>query len=198
MTASPKVLPAYWTNRFPWGTALAAGLALLVFTSRSLEARMVFERTRILQGEAWRLWTGNWVHFSPSHLLWNLAVLIPAGAWAEQLAPDRTRRFFLFAPFIIGGTLLLVDPSLARYGGLSGLAAGLLVLLALEQISHGSPDRWFWWAVLALLGLKVAVEFSAGRTLLARFSDPALHPAPLAHVAGIFAAMLGRFRRRRI
>jgi len=182
----------------PWATLAAAGLALVIHASSRLGALLVFERTRILQGEAWRLWTGNWVHFSPSHLWWNLAVLLPAGIWAERLAPERTRRFFLFAPFIIGGTLLLVDPALARYGGLSGLAAGLLVLLALEQISHGAPDRWFWWAVLALLGLKVAVELSADRTLLARFSDPALHPAPLAHVAGIFAALLGRFRRRRI
>ena len=41
-------------------------------------------RAGIGSGELWRLWTGHWVHFSSSHLGWNLGVMVLAGAELES------------------------------------------------------------------------------------------------------------------
>lgn len=180
----------------PWATVLVAVLAVVVYASRDLGTRLIFERAAIQHGEWWRLWTGNWVHFSASHLLWNLAVLVPAGIWVERIAPGSTRWLLAVGPVVIGVSLWLAEPGLVRYGGLSGLAAGVLALLALAQLSRKEPDRWFWWAVLALLVLKIAVESFAGQALFAQFSDPGLRTVPLAHVAGVGCALAVHFSRR--
>ena len=182
----------------PWVTLAVAWLALAVFASRGLEGRLVFERAAIRQGEWWRLWTGNWVHFSSSHLLWNLVVLVPAGIWVERLAPARARFLLLLAPAVIGGAILVIEPALQRYGGLSGVAAGVLALLAIEQLARGAADRWFWWAVLVLLAAKIVGEMVAGHALFAQFNDLVLRTVPLAHVAGVVSALAVHFGVRRI
>ncbi|MDB6094210.1 MAG: Rhomboid family protein [Verrucomicrobia bacterium] len=191
--------PARWRSvKMPWATLIVAAAAGAVFTDDPVAEKLVYLRTAIVRGEFWRLWTGNLVHFSASHLAWNLAVLLPAGIWAERIAPSRTRWFFALAPAIIGLALLILDPSLAYYGGLSGLAAGALTLLALTQLARKPTDPWFWWAVLVLLALKIVVESSAGSTIFPRFNSSDVRTVPLAHAAGIVAALLIHFRRRRI
>lgn len=182
----------------PWATLLVAALALGVAAWRGpfAETQLVYERAAVLQGEWWRLWTGHLVHFGASHLFWNLAVLVPAGAWAERLSPARTRGLLLFAPGLIGAALVVLDPTLVRYAGLSGLAAALLAWLAITQLAAGTADRWFWRSVLALLAAKIGLELLAERPAFARFSVPGVHAVPIAHVAGVACAVALYFRTR--
>jgi len=175
-------------------------LAIGVHVWPGAEDAAIFERQRVAAGEAWRLWTGHFAHFGASHLFWNLAVLVPAGGWLERIAPWRARFFFLLAPAVIGAALFLLDPSLQRYAGLSGVAAGVLALLAVTQLAHSREDRWFWRCVLALLAVKVAAEFLAQRPVFARLASPDAHAVPVAHLAGLALAMamnLSRWRHRR-
>lgn len=185
-------------TRWPWATLavtlLASGVALA--EPRVADA-LIFDRLRVMDGEWWRLFTAHWVHFSPSHLLWNLIVIVPAGVWVERLAPARTRLLFLFSPIVIGGMLFLADPSLMRYAGLSGVAAAVIALLAQTQLStEGGTDRWFWRAVLAAVGIKIGVELLLGQPAFARFADASIRPVPLAHLAGVVCAGLLHFARR--
>lgn len=174
-----------------------AAFAGVVFMSDALGRALIFDRASVLHGEVWRLWTGNVVHFGESHLLWNLAVLVPTGIWAETIAPRATRWLLALAPVLIGATLLVLQPTLGRYAGLSGVAAGLLALLAFTQLTRPRDDHWFWWALLGLLALKIVAEAYSDHPLLARFSQPGLHTAPLAHLAGIaVAAVIHRVSRR--
>lgn len=184
--------------KLPWITVVIAVLAVAIQASDPWQTELVFERAKILQGEIWRLWTGNLVHFGVSHLGWNLAVLAVAGTWLERTVPLAARWFLLLGPGLIGLALLALDPGLAYYGGLSGVAAGALALLAATQISRHPSDRWFWWAVLALLAAKIAVESVGGRPLLADFSRSGARPVPLAHVAGVAAGLGVWARTRRI
>lgn len=189
--------PAWWV-RAPWGTTIAVAAALSVYFLPEAAGALIFDRIAINRGEWWRLVTGHWVHFGPSHLLWNLAVLLPAGIWAERLAPSRLRGLLLLAPVVIGAALFWADPRLETYGGLSGLAAAVLAFLAVVQLRAKCPDPWFWRAVLGLLVLKIVAEFLAERPLFARFVSPDLHPVPLAHLAGVAcaAALVWPGRRR--
>jgi rhomboid family GlyGly-CTERM serine protease len=184
-------------RRWPWATLLIVTLALAVSGFPSLAPALIYDRTAVLHGEFWRLWTGHWVHFGTDHLFWNLAVLVPAGVWAEWLAPESFRLLSLLAPGFIGAALLAFDPSLVRYGGLSGLAAAVLAFLAFTAPAVSPGDRWFWRGVLALLIIKIVAEFLADRSLFAHLEENGVRPVPLAHLAGGAIAAVVHFAGRR-
>jgi rhomboid family GlyGly-CTERM serine protease len=171
-------------------------VALLVAAAPAAQEALRFDRADILAGEAWRLGTGSFVHFGGSHLAWNLAVVLVAGAWAEAVAPARVRLFWVSAPWVVGAVLLAGDPALARFGGLSGLATGLVVLLALGWLRGAGPARWAGAALLVLAAAKVGAE-AAGFAGFARFADPTIRGVPLAHVAGgLWGAAVAAWPRR--
>jgi rhomboid family GlyGly-CTERM serine protease len=193
---SPSVVGAQLTYR-PWGTLIMAVLAVAVFVLPSASAKLVYDRALILEGELWRSVTGNWVHFSGSHLFWNLVVLVPTGVWLERYWPRRARILFVVAPIAIGSVLMVLDPELSRYAGLSGVASGVLVLLALTQLASSANDRWFWRAVLGLIVLKLVAEMLVQRPYFARFVAGDVYAVPLAHLTGVFCACALHFRGRR-
>ncbi len=198
MTASSPHAAVGARAAFPWVTLVVALFAVGVAVWPGNTSALEYERDAVRHGEWWRLWTSHFVHFGASHLIWNLAVLLPAAAWSERLSPQRARLLLLLGPGFIGGALYILDPALQRYAGLSGVAAALLAFLALTQLSRGTSDRWFWAAVLLLLAVKVIAEFLAERPLFARFVEPGAYPVPLAHLVGIMAAGAAHTFGRRI
>jgi rhomboid family GlyGly-CTERM serine protease len=181
----------------PWATALVAILALVIHLVPAFGEALIYNRALIFRGEWWRVFMGNWVHFGGSHLFWNLAVLVPAGIWLERVSRRRARALFVLAPVVIGLALFALDPTLSRYAGLSGVATGLLALLALTQLTLQPGDRWFWRAVLGLLALKITAEFLREQPFFARFADEGMRAVPLAHLAGALCGCWLHFRRRR-
>lgn len=179
----------------PWATVLIGIFALLAtLVDRGGPIWLLFDRERIFAGQFWRLWTAHLAHFGFSHLGWNLLVLLPVGAWAERVVPGRTRLFYALAPALIGLALLIGDPALARYGGLSGLAAGLVVLLALAQFSGGpGRDRWIGWALLGAVAVKLIAEVLTGRAAFASLPADGVRSVPLAHLAGALTAVVLHF-----
>jgi len=199
---------------FPWLSIVLIAAALGVAAQPNLDVRLLFDRAAIARGEFWRLWTGHFVHFGASHLAWNLAVFALAALWAERLRPFRTRVLLMLAPGGIGLALYGLEPRLFTFGGLSGLATALLAFLAFTQLarqpaaapadsagaadahaqSAARSDRWFWRAVLALIVVKIGLEFAVNAPLFARFASPGIRTVPLAHLVGVLAAtMVHRF-----
>jgi rhomboid family GlyGly-CTERM serine protease len=173
-----------------WATLVIAAAAGLAFAWPRLAGALIYERADIFAGQVWRLWTGHLVHYSPSHLWLDLAVFVAAGAWLEWIAPRLTRWFYVLAPPAISAVLLLGDPTLERYAGLSGVATGLLVLLALVQLRRKpSEPRWFWFGVLLLVAAKIVVEATVHAPLFARL-DAGVRVVPLAHVGGMACALI--------
>jgi rhomboid family GlyGly-CTERM serine protease len=173
--------------------------AMLLWLAPAAHSALLYERTAILHGDWWRLWTGHWVHFSVSHLGWNLAVLLGAGAWLERLQPGWLLRYILVGAPLISAILLLGEPAMQTYGGLSGLATGVVLLLALAQLGRNSGDRGWWLGVIGLLVLKFGFDAMHPAPLFSRFDSPAVRPSVLAHAAGagtalaFFLSRAGRF-----
>jgi rhomboid family GlyGly-CTERM serine protease len=187
MDAAKKPVAALSRLAATLSIAAAAGLA---YVWPRLAGAWIYERSAIFAGQVWRLWTGHLVHYSVSHLLLDLAVFVAAGGWLEWILPRPARWFYLIAPPAISAVLLVGEPTLERYAGLSGVATGVLVLLALVQWRRdATAPVWFWPAVLALVALKVAVEARGTTPLFARF-EPDVRVVPLAHVAGIGCAVI--------
>lgn len=173
---------------WPIFTVAMAGIAAVLFVAESLAEGAFYLRTGIFEGQWWRLWTGHWVHYNASHFGWNLLVFLPVGIWAERIAPWVTRVFLSLAPAIVSVLLLILDPGLERYGGLSGVAAGAVVLLSGLQLERGRGEpAWVWFGVLALVGAKIAWELVTSETLLVA-SGADVRNVPIAHLGGILCA----------
>ncbi len=108
--------------------SLIVGIACIVFQVADMVEPLRFSREQINDGQWWRLLTGNLVHLGYAHLLLNLAglavislLLAPAmHAWQWSIVA-------VTSMLGVGTGLLLFDPQLNWYVGLSGVLYGLLL-----------------------------------------------------------------------
>lgn len=169
-----------------WRLGLPVGL--LVIASLLPGEAMELNRQAVAEGQLWRLWTGQFCHWSALHLAGNLAAVAaicliagrPIRPWLAAL-PLVTPLLSLF--------LLAAAPELERYRGLSGLVAMLVVGAAVEG---GLVGRLLVAAYLVKLGFDAATA-----------SPSALLPADIAvawpaHLGGLLLglAAAGWFRLR--
>lgn len=175
-----------------WKITCAVVVASLwVFFTPPLAAVLVYDRAAVLRGETWRLFTAPLVHFSFSHLFWDLLVFAAAGGVIERAAYRGFRRVCALAALLPGPLLLLSFPELARYGGLSGLATAAVVFLCLGKIREGRGGSGIWATLLLLVGLKIAVEFVTAVPVFASAAIPGFIPLPSVHLIGAAAALAG-------
>ncbi len=171
--------------------------ALLLAFAPARQGLFLLDRSATA-GEPWRLWSGHWVHFSASHLGWNLAVLLAAGAGLERVRPGLLWRHTLLAAPLLSLALLIFEPGLQTYGGLSGLATGVVVLLGLHQLRTPGATRLLWAGVLALVAVKTTHDATHADPLLVRYDAAGVRSSVTAHAAGAIIAVLyymaGRLR----
>lgn len=110
-----------------------------------------YERSPILSGEVWRLFTAHFVHLGWSHLLMNLAAL--ALIWmlfGRMLRLSVWIVISLASMLGIGLGLLLFSPSIDWYVGLSGMLHGLFAAGVMVSLRAG--NRLEIMLLLLLLG----------------------------------------------
>ena len=166
---------------------LAALCSVLVFIPENTMAWLAYDRQAILAGEIWRLWTGHLVHFSVQHAISDIIALLILSKIAERGVGTRMMSWTLFicAP-IISVILLITEPDLIFYRGLSGLS--VFIGVAVGAVLWHRTSRLH--GILTLLGVLLAGKIMldvAGYPLLS--SVPAgVKTAWQAHVIG---AILG-------
>lgn len=150
-----KACRAAW----PAGLVIAACVAVALGGDSAYQL-FEYRRAAILSGEWWRVVTGNLVHLGVDHLLLDLSGLVLL--WI-LCAPVLAAWRWLLATFVgmlaVGFGLLLFEPSVAWYVGISGVletywAAGAILLIA-RRYREG-------WLLLAGLVAKVAWEQIVG------------------------------------
>lgn len=88
-----------------------------------------FQRDAVIEGELWRLLTGHLVHLGWSHLTMNLLGLVVVWSLAgHYLSVGRWNIALLICALGTSLGLLLFNPGLAWYVGLSGLLHSVLVI----------------------------------------------------------------------
>jgi rhomboid family GlyGly-CTERM serine protease len=149
--------------------------------------------------DPWRWWTPAFLHLSLLHLAANLsgvAAVLAVGWTAEP--PRRLALAWLIAWPLTHG-LLLVQPALTAYAGLSGvLHAGVACLgwqLVWRPQATGLSEpavrrrRWIGIAILAVLIGKVLSETPWGPAARA-VEGWDIAVAPIAHATGVAAGLL--------
>jgi rhomboid family GlyGly-CTERM serine protease len=179
----------------PWRTLVLATVTLFTAAVTGVRSELLFERQAIVDGEYWRLLSGHLIHGSQYHLTWNVLALLALGVLFESTLGSRLWSLLLVSAAFVGGGLLLLDPALPSYVGLSGVLNGVYVggalLAARAELVRGRRSAAaVYYAFVAGDLLKIVVEAASGTPF---FTDPASIggvPLPLAHALGALGAML--------
>lgn len=124
-----------------WVLSGIVGVSSALFQVLGLDVPLRYGRTEILESSQWwRILTGNFVHLGYPHLLLNLAGLIMI---TLLLGHALTARQWAITGTIsmlgVGIGLLLFDPHLNWYVGLSGALYGLLLGGAIAEFRNHKP-----------------------------------------------------------
>lgn len=122
--------------------------ALLLIANLLPSEAMELSRKAVGDGQLWRLWTGQFCHWSPLHLAGNLAAVVAICVIAGKPIVRWLALLPLAAP-LLSAFVLAATADLERYRGLSGLVAVLVVGAAVEG---GFVGRLLAVAYLAKLG----------------------------------------------
>ena len=137
--------------------AIGQWLALLLFIAPALLVPYIaeelprYERQAILDGQWWLLFSGHFTHITTSHLWLNLAAWILLWMYAQGRVP---LYLWVIAAVVCSAStglgLLLFNPEIQWYVGLSGVLHGMLAVVAICCWQQGRD-----WTAPLLLGAAV-------------------------------------------
>ncbi|MGR6839289.1 rhombosortase [Aliivibrio wodanis] len=114
-----------------------------------------WDKSLILQGEIWRLITGNFTHTNLAHLLMNSAALTVFTFIFKDILTPKRLWLLVLSISLMTGLLLLLSP-IQSYVGLSGVLHGLFIWAAIEDIRQKRNTGW-----LLLFGIISKVSMGA-------------------------------------
>lgn len=162
-------------------------------------AALEYQRAAVLHGELWRLLTCHWVHWSPEHLQWDLVaslgLVVACRAHLRQAAAALAA-----SSLAIPLAILVLQPRLATYRGLSGLESALFVqaavaILLASRVTNradatssarlrAAVPRLAACAALGGFTVKMLWEATTGGGLFVDTAAAGFQPVPLAHFVG--------------
>jgi len=191
-----------WWQGCRWTLGLCAAMTVLnlglVSGTPPLVGQLVdllqLDRRAVLDGQLWRLVTGNLVHWSREHFLLDVGAFALVGLLYERRLGRHYPWLLLAAGLAVGGGVFLFLPEMSVYRGLSGVDSGQFAaaLCAEVALARREGRRWLWIAPAAgVFLLKILSECATGEMFFGTESLGDIgDPVPLAHAAGAAAAVL--------
>lgn len=175
-------------NTFSIKTFFIVVLAFIVFVNDSLFNLLIFTRESIIDGEFWRIITGNLVHFSIYHISFNLLAFGATGWIIEQKGYPGYLSLILFSAISIGLSVFIFQPKIELYGGLSGIVHATMVYVALFGLKEKGVWRQISISFLVLVFLKLGQELVTNSALV--YNDTTYVIVPLSHLTGVIVAIV--------
>lgn len=167
----------------------------VVLASESLTVAMQFDRVAIVDHwQLWRLVTCHITHWSADHCFWDTVAFAVAGFALLRLDPKRLWSLLALSSLFISLWILIFNPEVSLYRGLSGVDMAMFVLLALSlarRFAHKKQWARMVTAILLLLAItaKLAYEYFSGEMLfVAREGKGTLLFS--AHIAGMLSGVI--------
>ena len=110
-------------------------LTILIFCSSDLTNLLQYDIAAIGRGEVWRLLTGHFTHWNFEHLFYDVLMFAVFGTWCCK---ENRKAFFIIiisVPLITSAAILLFNPEMHFYRGLSGIDTGLFVYTAVTILN---------------------------------------------------------------
>ena len=167
---------------------LAIGAAL-VHAVAGAAAPLELDRTALAAGEWWRLLSGHFVHWTTAQLFWDGVVFAALGGLCWREDPRLFWRTVLGSAAAVSAAVLLLQPEIHHYRGLSGIDAGLFAALGVRSARALWRERRFHALAGLLLAAgslaaKIAWEATTRTAFFAGDLGPDVIPLPLAHAVG--------------
>ncbi|MES2822863.1 MAG: rhombosortase [Pseudomonadota bacterium] len=149
---------------FTPGVLLSVSLSILILLfggfGASIEPILEFNRSKIIDGEYWRLFTGNLVHYGFAHLAMNIAAFLIIGfSLLRDVSLKVYVPLFVSCAMAVGIGTLLWNPELVFYRGLSGVIHGLIVA---GLLLNSFRNPWLSYLFVGLVFAKIFHEHQAG------------------------------------
>ena len=148
--------PQRWLHDYGLPALLAIASILIALLGDGAAETLRYQRDAILHGEVWRLLSGHLAHLGWPHLWLNLGGL--ALIWFlfhKQLSAGAWWLVLLVSSLSVSGGLLLFNPELSWYVGLSGVLHGLFLA---GLIAGLRAQAWGDWLLLAAVSAKLIWE----------------------------------------
>lgn len=175
---------------WPVLTFLILVLSTLIFSFPQLASVFIFDREAVMQGQIWRFFSAHFVHFTGTHLVYNLSVFTVAGWIVERKSRFHFGVLCVLMALGISLALLLLKPAMSSYGGLSGLVCGLIFYAALIGVREPSPWRTISGLVIFFMPIKIILEIYNGGSILPYPGQTTFVTMPISHVGGMLVAFL--------
>ena len=173
----------------PVWTLVVLGGAIVSFIFPEVSSWLVYDRAAILNGQIWRILTSHLVHFDKAPLVYDLIAFGVTGWILESKGRGLFCLSCALMALSIGIFLVGVETSMAYYGGLSGLAIGLLTYLALDGLGDLKPWRVLCRLVVFFVPLKIVLEAYTGGSVLLFTASSAFVPIWESHAMGSLTAL---------
>lgn len=163
-------------------------MVLLALAGNTVESMLSYQREAVSQGEWWRFYTGNLVHFTTYHTVINVAGLLFAVAYLFRYLPLALwGAGLLLIPLAVTVGIHWFDPQYTEYRGFSGVLYGVL---ATGLLAAWRQQPLLYLAAFALLLGKIVYEQLPGYDrdyLLQQIGVPV---ATNAHLYGVCAGIM--------
>jgi rhomboid family GlyGly-CTERM serine protease len=183
-------IPKTIISHTPIWTLSILVLSIICYALPEISSTFIYDRTAILQGEIWRLFSSHLVHFSNLHLFYNLVSFGIAGLIIEHQGYRDYALLCLLMAFFISVFLIILKPDMQYYGGLSGLAYGSIYYIALFGLNESPAWRLICIVTIFLLPLKIILEIYLGESILPYLGQQNFTAMPLSHIIGCLVALL--------
>jgi len=175
--------------RLPWLSIGIAAACIANMVIPSLGALFIFDRIAVANGELWRIVTAHLVHYTDSHLIANLIVLLPAMVLVEMDSRKDLLRVLIVSAAAIGMAVFVLEPNLLHYAGASGIALALITYVALRGLAGTRRWRMVCTTMLAVAGFKLFAEIGFGWRWLEWGHVSGIVTVTLAHLVGFASGL---------
>ena len=183
-----KPLKSTWDHLCETPIALSLSLlAIVPFVFPGLESFLEFQFADSSLSNAQVVVGCNWLHWSASHLFWDLLMFYVVGRLCELSDRKAFISVILLSAPLIPLAILIACPQLGSYRGLSGIDTALFALLGTSRLQESIRKQDYigflvYGLLLVAMFLKILYETITGDVLFADKST--FTPVALAHLTG--------------
>jgi len=176
-------------HRMPLFTLALVMISFSLSFSPAIKSAFIYDREAILCGEVWRLITAHFVHLSTSHLFYGIVCLGVVGWIIEARRYPYFSWICILSAVNIGMVLLLFEPGMYFYGGMSGIIYAAVLYLCLMGLHASGPRRLISLITIVAALFKIFFEFCSREPIFASQGSFPFEVVPLAHAAGALTAL---------